>query len=52
MTKIMYLFFLPILKSVINEIENSKDGKPEYQGQNWYSTQVKRIFEKSLCQYC
>ena len=37
----MYLFFLPILKSVINEIENSKDGKPEYQGQKliFYSSE-------------
>ena len=45
----MYLFFLPILKSVINEIENSKDGKPEYQGQKLIFYSSEKEYLKNHC---
>ena len=41
--------FLPILKSVINEIENNKDSKPEYQGQKLKFYSCEKEYLKNHC---
>ena len=39
---------LPTLKSVINEIENSKDGEPKYQGQKLKFYQNEKEYLKNI----